>query len=42
MGEEVMDERQPGEAYCATCPDHEACQSGYPCSLVKRLAGGNS
>lgn len=37
---ETMDERRPGEAFCASCPDHEACMSGYPCSLVKRVASG--
>lgn len=34
--EEVMDLREEGEAFCAKCPDHEACMSGYPCSLVQR------
>lgn len=35
---ETMDEREPGEAFCASCPDHEACATGLPCSLVKRVA----
>lgn len=35
---EIMDERKPGEAFCADCPDHEACATAYPCSLVKRVA----
>jgi hypothetical protein len=35
--EEVMDMRETGEAFCAVCPDHEACMSGYPCSLVRRV-----
>lgn len=37
MTEETMDEREPGEAFCAGCPDHEACATGHPCSLVKRV-----
>jgi len=32
------DEREPGEAFCRTCPDNEACYMGYPCDLVKRIA----
>jgi hypothetical protein len=35
--EEVFDLREEGEAFCAACPDHEACMSGYPCSLVQRI-----
>lgn len=35
--EEVMDERKPGESFCSTCPDHEGCMQGYPCSMVKRV-----
>ena len=22
---------------CSDCPDHEACMTGYPCELVKRV-----
>ena len=33
----TADEREPGEAFCSTCPDHEACMTGYPCDLVKRI-----
>lgn len=39
------DEREPGpdmrlsgESYCADCPDHEACFTGYPCDMVRRVA----
>lgn len=32
------DERAPGQAWCQTCPDHEACMSGWPCDRVKALA----
>ena len=35
--QEVMDLRKEGEAFCSNCPDHEACMSGYPCSLVLRV-----
>lgn len=31
----VKDMREPGEAFCSDCPDHEACASGYPCEFVK-------
>lgn len=31
------DEREPGEAFCFDCPDHEGCMTGYPCGLVKRI-----
>lgn len=30
------DQRQPGEAFCSDCPDHEGCMQGYPCWLVKK------
>lgn len=33
----IMDMRQPGENYCQDCPDHEACSTGYPCSVVKEV-----
>lgn len=32
-----MDMRLPGEAFCADCPDHEGCMTGYPCDLVKHV-----
>lgn len=32
------DMRLPGEAFCADCPDHEACATAYPCDLVRRVA----
>jgi hypothetical protein len=35
--ERWSDQREPGEAFCAACPDHEACASGYPCGLVRRI-----
>ena len=25
------------EPLCDNCPDHEACMTGYPCSIVKRV-----
>lgn len=31
------DMRQPGEAFCAACPDHEACVTGAPCSVVRKV-----
>jgi hypothetical protein len=31
------DERQPGEAWCRDCPDHEACATGWRCDDVKRI-----
>lgn len=35
--QEIMDMRQPGEAFCSDCPDHEGCMQGVPCSLAKRV-----
>lgn len=32
------DMRLPGEAFCADCPDHEACWTAYPCDVVRRVA----
>ena len=32
-----MDLRQPGEAFCANCPDHEACATAWPCELVQHV-----
>ena len=33
----ATDMRLPGESFCADCPDHEACASGYPCDFVRRV-----
>lgn len=35
--ESLDDQRAPGESFCAECPDHEGCMSGYPCWLVKKV-----
>jgi hypothetical protein len=32
------DMRNPGEGFCADCPDREGCMTGYPCGLVKEVA----
>lgn len=37
-----MDEREPGEAFCANCPDHEACMQNWPCDHVKLVHGVTS
>jgi hypothetical protein len=29
------DQRLPGEAFCADCPDHEGCSQAAPCWLAK-------
>jgi hypothetical protein len=34
----AADDREPGEAYCKACPDHEACFTGMPCGRVKAAA----
>jgi hypothetical protein len=26
-----------GDGFCKDCPDHEACATGYPCEVVKRV-----
>lgn len=31
------DMRQDGEPFCADCPDHEGCMSGYPCWKVREV-----
>lgn len=31
------DMRFPGEAFCADCPDHEACMGGWPCWRVREV-----
>lgn len=33
------DMRLPGESFCSDCPDHEACCTGYPCDMVRRVHG---
>jgi hypothetical protein len=40
--EEATDLRKPGEAFCADCPDHEGCMTGYPCGLVKSVSSHES
>lgn len=25
-------------AFCAACPDHEACATGYPCKVVQAVS----
>jgi hypothetical protein len=34
----AFDMRRDGEAFCADCPDHEACMTGWPCWKVKTVA----
>lgn len=36
----VEDMRKSGEAFCAACPDHEGCATGWPCALVREVHRG--
>ena len=33
------DQRRRGERFCFACPDREACGTGWPCYVVRRVAG---
>lgn len=33
-----MTGRRLASRFCGDCPDHEACSTGYPCSVVRRAA----
>jgi hypothetical protein len=36
--EDISEGALNGAPYCKDCPDHEACMTGFPCSMVKDVA----